>query len=249
MSAEPESSVYLEFVGGSAAKFYAAVIEAREDGTWKVAFNFGRIGFPREWALKVEGVSETKARGVLAELVREKQRKGYERRPWPADLLMPNGERPPTQADEAPRGSRGIYVAGAPGRLPAEAAPTVAGMTLPPGYTVRPMPQGGPRGPDPVIWISKAAVSNIVEVWGLLARSFAETGLWPLIMETRLGIERMNDVLMDVPLSSGADPFTLLRRWWHENVGMEDDEFDEEAVAPFGRAFPGSPHARRANDS
>ena len=82
-------------------------------------------------------------------------------------------------------------------------------------------------------------ISNVVEVWSRLARAFAETGVWPLIMDTRLGMERMDDVLMDVPLSTGADPFTLLRRWWRENVGMEDDEFDEEAVAPFGRAFPG----------
>ena len=50
MSSKAESRVYLEFVGGSAAKFYAAVIEAGDDGTWGVAFNYGRIGFPRGWA-------------------------------------------------------------------------------------------------------------------------------------------------------------------------------------------------------
>ena len=92
---------------------------------------------------------------------------------------------------------------------------------------------------DPVIWISESPISNIVEVWSWLARAFADTGIWPLIMDTRDGTERMDDVLMDVPLSTGADPFSLLRRWWHEHVGMDDDEFDEDAVAPFGRAFPG----------
>jgi hypothetical protein len=48
----------------------------------------------------------------------------------------------------------------------------------------------------------------------------------------------MTEVLMDIPRSTGADPFQLLRRWWHENVG-EDEEVDEEVVGPFGRAFPG----------
>jgi hypothetical protein len=67
-----EQAVYLEFVGGSAAKFYAAVLETAGDGTWSVAYNFGRIGFPREWAYKVEAAGESAARRVCAELIEEK---------------------------------------------------------------------------------------------------------------------------------------------------------------------------------
>ena len=239
MSSEPETRAYLEFVGGSAAKFYAAVVEVSDDGTWSVAFNFGRIGFPRDWARKIEGATEAKAQSAFSELVADKQRKGYERRPWPAYLTTPSGERHGEEAEDAPRDRRGIYVAAAPGQIPRDGSPTLAGLALPSGHTLRASSEGGPRGPDPVIWISDSPISNIVEVWSWLARAFAETGVWPLIMDTRLGMERMVDVLMDVPLSTGADPFTLLRRWWHEDVGQDDDEFDAEALAPFGRAFPG----------
>ena len=242
MQSDPESRVYLEFVGGSAAKFYAAVVEPAEDATWSVAFNFGRIGFPREWDRKVVGVTEAKARAALAELIAEKQRKGYERRPWPANLLLPNGERPhpePDDAEPSQRAVRGIYFASAAGRLPEEQAPLIAGLAMPPGHVIRLMPEGGTRGPAPVMWVSDAPVSNVTALWQILANSFAETGLWPLILDPGQGIDRMGEVMMDVPRSVGADPFALLRRWWHQNSGVEDDEFDEEAFAPLGRAFPG----------
>ncbi len=238
-SSNPGTSAYLEFVGGSAAKFYAAVLETGDDGTWRVAFNFGRIGYPREWARKVDGVDETKARSVFLELIGEKQRKGYERRPWPAYLATPTGERPSEGRAPAEAGPRGIYVAAVPGRLPTEASPVVSGVRLPSGYLLRPQGEGGSRGEGPVLWISDSPVKNVTELWKPLARAFPDTGIWPLIVDARYGIDAMPDRLMDVPRSVGADPYALLRRWWHESAGMDEDEFDDEAFAPFGRKFPG----------
>ena len=161
-------------------------------------------------------------------------------------FLMPSGDRPSADdgAEDGPRGSHGIYVASAPGRLPPEDSPTLASLPLPPGHLVRSQPQGGSRGDDPVIWISEPPISNIVEVWNWLARAFAGTGLWPLIMDTGFGIERMGDVLMDVPPSTGADPHTLLVRWWQQIVDGDNGAHAEAALAPFGRAFPGlAPHS------
>ena len=108
---------YLEFVGGSAAKFYAATLDDADEG-WSVSFNFGRIGFPRDWALKIVGADESKARGVYADLSGEKLRQGYEVRPWPPSLVLPGGERVTETADPPRSVSRGIYVAPKAGPLP-----------------------------------------------------------------------------------------------------------------------------------
>jgi predicted DNA-binding WGR domain protein len=244
---EPEPSLppdlrpqtYLEFVGGSAAKFYAAVIEQGIDAEWTVSFNFGRIGFPREWARKVDGVGESEARRVYSELIGEKLRKGYEIRRWPAFLALPGGERPDQPPESAHTDTRGIYIAAMAGRLPVEVGGSVANIDLPPGRILRPMPEGGPRGDAPVLWVSDSPIKSVTERWKALARSFTETGLWPLIVDPGHGIDRMTDVLMDVPKGVGADPFQLLRRWWHDSAGIDDDEFQEEAFTPFGRKFPG----------
>ena len=135
--------------------------------------------------------------------------------------------------------SHGIYVAAAPGRLPPEDSPIVATLPLPPGRLIRPQAAGGRRGPDPVMWISEPPISNVVEVWSWLARAFSDTGLWPLIMDAGFGIERMGDVLMDVPSSVAADPFTLLRGWWDRTVSGHNATVGEESLAPFDREFPG----------
>jgi predicted DNA-binding WGR domain protein len=239
-SPELGDRTYLEFVGGSAAKFYAAVIEQGADATWAVAFNFGRIGFPRDWARKVDGVDEPDARRVCADLIAGKQRKGYERRPWPAYLSLPSGERPDEQPEPAPSGTRGIYSSAAAGRLPAEIGGSVAGVDLPRGRLLRPMQEGGPRGNAPVLWVSDAPDRSVADHWRQLARAFSDTGLWPLIVDPRtVGIDRMGEILMDVPHSAGADPFQLLRRWWHEASAIDEDEFQEDAFRPFGRTFPG----------
>ena len=232
-------AVYLEFVGGSASKFYAVVIETAAGGTCSVAFNFGRIGFPREWARKVEGLDDATARRVVDELVAEKARKGYERRPWPPYLTPPGGEAVAVAADASEHTVRGIHVSTILGSLPPATGATVAGVALPSGMLIAPEPAGGSRGPRDVLWVSTSPVANVTNLWKKLVRLHATTGLWPIVVDPRFGIDRMPEVLMDVPRSTGADPFALLRRWWHETVGTADDEFDDEACAPFGRAFPG----------
>jgi predicted DNA-binding WGR domain protein len=239
-SPELGDRTYLEFVGGSAAKFYAAVMEQGAGAGWAVSFNFGRIGFPREWARKVDGVEEPDARRVYADLIAEKQRKGYERRSWPAYLALPSGERPDEQPEPASSATRGIYSSAAAGRLPTETGGSAANVDLPRGRLLRPMPEGGPRGNAPVLWVSDAPDRSVGDHWRQLARAFSDTGLWPLIVDpSRVGIDRLGEILMDVPRSTGADPFQLLRRWWHEASAIDDDEFQEEAFRPFGRSFPG----------
>ena len=228
---------YLEFVGGSAAKFYAAVLDGTPDG-WRVYFNFGRIGFPRDWALKIDRADQPKARRTYADLIDEKLRKGYEVRPWPPSLALPGGERV-TEASDAPRAaSRSIYVAAEVGRLPWGPG-SIPSIELPPGMLLSAEEASGPRGPAPVMWVTERPVRNVVELWKGAARAFPERGLWPVVVEPTHGIHRMHEVLMDIPRSTGADPFQLLRRWWHSNVAGEDDEVDDDAIRPFGRAFPG----------
>ena len=237
--AEDLGAVYLEFIGGSSAKFYAGVLEEASDGSWSVAFNFGRIGFPREWARKVEGVDAARARTTLVDLISEKQRKGYERRPWPAYLALPNGQRPVAAEDSPAAASRGIYASAVQGKLPDDGETTVAGVTLPPGHRLSPSPEGGPRGDAAVLWVSDAPIPNVTQLWKPIAQAFEATGLWPLVVDPQHGIDRMPEVMMDVAPSLGSEPFSLLRRWWHESSGIEEDEFDDEAFAPFGRKFPG----------
>jgi hypothetical protein len=52
---------YFEYVGGGSSKFYAVSLEEEEGGTWRVRFNFGRIGFPRTWDARVVGATWAKA--------------------------------------------------------------------------------------------------------------------------------------------------------------------------------------------
>lgn len=233
---------YLEFVGGSAAKCYAAIIEQDDADGWRVWFTFGRIGSPRDWASKVDGVDESKARRAYEDLIGEKVRKGYEVRPWPVDLALPSGERIGEPSVPAPGTVRGIYIAGGPGRLPTEVSTaTVAGVALPAGQLISPQDEGGSRGADPVLWVSDRPVDGVVRRWSALARAFPETGLWPLVIDPSIGIDRMGEGLMDIPRSTGADPFALLRRWWRANTDADGDGEggDDEAISPFGRAFPG----------
>jgi predicted DNA-binding WGR domain protein len=67
---------YFEYVGGGSAKFYAVSLEEEEGGTWRVRFNFGRIGFPRAWGTRDEGVTWAKAATAYMALVNERTGKG-----------------------------------------------------------------------------------------------------------------------------------------------------------------------------
>ena len=73
------------------SKFYAVSLEEEDGETWRVRFNFGRIGFPRAWAARVEAVPWPKAATTYMALIDEKQGKGYELRPWPTYLRLPDG--------------------------------------------------------------------------------------------------------------------------------------------------------------
>ena len=140
---------YLEFVGGTSAKFYAVVLHPVGDDDWSVAFNFGRIGTVRGWDHKVEGADLEEAMQVFDDLVAEKERKGYETRAWPANLRMPgNAEGQWVDADEPQQApTAGIFLSAVPGTLPAiGGGDRVGGITLPPGRLFSADPAGGSRG-------------------------------------------------------------------------------------------------------
>jgi predicted DNA-binding WGR domain protein len=230
---------YLEFIGGTSAKFYAVVLHGDEDDGWSVAFNFGRIGTARDWAYKVEGEDLEEAEQVFDDLVAEKQRKGYETRAWPPNLPMPEDAHG-QWADAEPQGvpSPGMFLSAVRGTLPATSGDRVGGISLPPGRLFTAAAEGGPRGPRPVLWISESPLERVSETWGSLASAFAETGLWPLIVDPEDRLESFSERLMDVPRGRPSDAARILQRWWRDSVG-EEGEFDEGAYAPFGRRFPG----------
>ena len=232
---------YLEFVGGNSAKFYAVVLHGDDDDGWTVSFNFGRIGHPREWATKVEEADEDEAREIFDEVLDEKLRGGYQPRAWPASLSMPDtatGEWPEDtdHPDTGPSPDAGPtrYLAKSPGKLPPRDGGRLVDVPLPAGLLISP---DGDDTQPPVIWISQQPVDHIDETWRSLARSFPETGLWPLIMELEDTPEGMAEMFMETGGGKG-DARAVLGRWWSESLGFED-EFDKATYAPLGRRFPG----------
>jgi predicted DNA-binding WGR domain protein len=233
---------YLEFVGGTSAKFYAVVLHGDDDDAWTVSFNFGRIGRPRDWAVKVDALDQDEGREAFDELIDEKLRGGYQLQPWPANLAMPDEAslKWPADADAAeaapdlsqrPR----RYRAEAAGTLPQPDGARLADTTLPSGVLIS--PDGDPDQP-PVIWISRKPVERLDEVWRALARGFSQTGLWPLIMELEIEPEDMTDTFMESGGGEGGNARTVLARWWSEGLEL-DEEFDKSTYAPLGRRFPG----------
>lgn len=230
---------YFEYVGGASSKFYAISLEEEEGETWRVRFNYGRIGFPRAWDTRVEGVTWPKAAKAYTGLVDEKQGKGYELRRWPAYLSLPDGtgvddDRAGADADEGASPFRSAER----GALPPETGGTVAGVALPAGTLYAPEPEGGSRGEGPVIWASAAPVSKVATVWSQLAASFPQTGLWPFVIDDAYGFRGFHDYLMDMPRGRHTEVLTILRRAWNDQFAY-DDEFADENRAPFGRTFPG----------
>ena len=231
---------YLEYVGGASSKFYAVSLEEEDDCTWSVRFNFGRIGYPRAWDARVERASWPKAANAYMGLIEEKQGKGYEPRPWPAYLKLPDGGS--LEAADS-TGSDGelnetLFRAAAKGTLPPASGGSVAGIQLPEGGLYSPTPEGGSRGEDPVIWASTAPVNGVGDLWARLAAAFPETGVWPLVIDSTYGFAGFHDYLMDMPRGRHTEVATILRRNWGGSVeDMEDLPLDN--VAPFGRQFPG----------
>jgi len=230
---------YFEYVGGGSSKFYAISLEQEEGETWRVRFNFGRIGFPRAWDSRVEGATWSKAARTYLALIEEKLGKGYEGRPWPANLKLPDGstlDETPTADDER---DTALYRASKSGALPDEIGGTVAGVALPDGVHYAPEPDGGSRGEGPVIWASERPVDGLGAIWTRLAAAFPETGIWPFIIDHTYGFEGFDDYLFDGPRGRHTEVLTILRRGWSGMISEDDDEFVDEETAPFGRQFPG----------
>jgi hypothetical protein len=229
-------------VGGGSSKFYAVSVEEEDGETWRVRFNFGRIGFPRAWDVRVTGATWPKAAKAYEALIEEKEGKGYEFRPWPAYLKLPDGTtvEEDEPGDDAERQST-LFRAPKRGTLPPETGGSIAGIPLPDGLVYEPEPEGGSRGEAPVLWASERPVANVDKIWSRLAAAFAETGLWPFVIDETDGIDGFQDRLVDLPRGRHTEVLTILRRGWSDNTGLdeEDDSFDRDELAPFGRVFPG----------
>lgn len=230
---------YLEYVGGNSSKFYAVSLEEEEGGTWRVRFNFGRIGFPRAWDTRVEGATWADAANAYMALINEKMGKGYEIQQWPATLRLPDGST--LEADSANWAAEPEHVlfrASKRGSLPATTGATIADVPLPDGVPYSPIPEGGSRGEDPVIWASAAPVPDVGRIWSQLAAEFPETGVWPFVIDATYGFSGFGDYLMDVPRGRHTEVLAILRKGWNEVVGYDED-YPLEEIAPFGKQFPG----------
>jgi predicted DNA-binding WGR domain protein len=228
---------YYEYVGGGSSKFYAISLEEEAEDTWRVRFNFGRIGFPRAWESRIHGVPWAKAATAYSALIDEKEGKGYEFRSWPAYLKLPDG----ATADDDPGGGEGdrlLFRAAKRGTLPPEIGGSIAGVSLPDGLVYEPEPQGGSRGEVAVIWASEDVVPNVAQAWSQLAAAFPDTGVWPFVIDSTYGFSGFDDYVVDVPRGRHTEVLTILRRGWIGSFG-DDDEFAGDELAPFGKAFPG----------
>jgi hypothetical protein len=233
---------YFEYVGGGSSKFYAVSLEEEEGGTWRVRFNFGRIGFPRAWGTRVEGVPWAKAATAYMALVDERTGKGYELKRWPANFRLPDGAT--LDADAAGGTSEEAHVlfrASTRGALPLESGGAIGGVSLPDGLLFEPEPEGGSRGDGPVIWASEGPVPNVGRIWSQLAAAFPETGVWPFVIDASYGFRGFDDYLMDVPRGRHTEVVTILRKGWNGIVDFDEDYPDDE-IAPFGKQFPGLAH-------
>jgi hypothetical protein len=159
----------------------------------------------------------------------------------PEATVADGGEGPAGQPGPEPTEGGGIHHAAAAGALPPEVGGSVANVDLPRGRLLHPGQEGGPRGDAPVLWVSDGPDKRATDHWTALAQAFPATGLWPLVIDpSTVGIDRMEEILMDVARDIGADPLQLLRRWWGEGSGAGyDEEYQEEPLRPFGRSFPG----------
>jgi hypothetical protein len=229
---------YFEFVGGTSAKFYAVSLEEEEAGTWRVRFTFGRIGSSRAWESRVDGAPWPKAAQAYMAIINERTGKGYELRPWPSTLNLPDGgtvDEAETTSDQA---EAVLFRATNRGALPPATGGTIAGIALPAGMLYAPEPEGGSRGDGPVIWASAAPVPNVGQLWSRLAAGFGTTGVWPLVVDAQHGFNGYGDYLMDLPRGRHKEAVAILRKGWSDVVAFDEDDPDE-AVAPYGKRFPG----------
>jgi predicted DNA-binding WGR domain protein len=231
----------MEYVGGASAKFYAVSLEEEDGETWRVRFNFGRIGFPRAWDTRVEGAAWARAITAYMALVDEKMGKGYEPRPWPANLTLPDGGQiADDHATEGLGSSETLFRADRKGVLPPEVGASIAGIPIPAGRRWSATPEGGNRGDGPVIWGSLEPVRDVGRIWAKLAAAFPETGLWPLVIDAKYGFRGFDDYLMDA--CSMSDEYQVALDSWAER---ESKNLDDEATLA---AFKGTQTARDIRD-
>ncbi|HEX6276883.1 MAG TPA: DUF4253 domain-containing protein [Polyangiaceae bacterium] len=144
------------------------------------------------------------------------------------------------------------YRAKEPGALPEGAEPNVGGVSLPFGRLIVPDPgyATGHPSSEPVLWISAKPVSAVGTLWERLAATFPSTGLWPLVLES---LNRQDDrPWLDGELCPDAtdeshDVTSVLADWWSALMPVDEEDDDAlEALAPFGREFPGIADASEA---
>ena len=114
---------------------------------------------------------------------------------------------------ERPRAQR-------PGALPLDGAAVVGGIELPAGRR---------HGP---FWRTDEAPRGVEELWAALAARFADTGLWPVLLE-KATFELDYAVDPDWESQAAADAEALIADAWRENL-----EFDSELAEMIG-PFPG----------
>ncbi|MGW1177137.1 DUF4253 domain-containing protein [Kitasatospora sp. NPDC002543] len=118
-------------------------------------------------------------------------------------------------------------------------------VDLPPGRLVT-----EDDGRQPLLWISDDPAP--AGLWRQLHRAHPQTGLWPLLLTPldRTGPDYrpwLSGELhpTDAALPGLYDPAALLRTWWKQADEDEDGETGEdaeildEALAPYGRTWPG----------
>jgi len=66
------AEAYLEYIYGTSSKFYSIALLENDNGTWSMAFNYGRIGQPRDWGYKAAQVAEPVARKAFDAALRDK---------------------------------------------------------------------------------------------------------------------------------------------------------------------------------
>lgn len=112
------------------------------------------------------------------------------------------------------RSTGGPYTSAVHGALPPAEGGAVGDVALPPGVLVT------GEGGDLVIWISAAPVAGIGRLWPRLSAAFADSGLWPVIMNLEAEPAGMEEIFaMPRGPVSPRPVRDILSAWSSENDG------------------------------
>jgi hypothetical protein len=135
------------------------------------------------------------------------------------------------------------YRAERPGLLPKTSDAVLGGVRLPRGRTIVASFANEPTT-EPVLWISDDGLAHVGAAWAAIADSFAQHGLWPLVLEPLDGHPRrpwddgeLDPSSMTAPASH--DAAAVLADGWAGAVPIDDDDELGDELAPFGGEFPG----------